>query len=593
MIKFESEILQKATIEELDYYTIIKIIINSGEYTEEEKKAFIEELKKVLFSHYAHLESLDLSNIDLDEKYLREIFRNAGTADIKVNPESEFYSFLSQTSDLSERCKKRLGLKENSNNQAVYKKIVELKRSSFHSAIIPAKDALKLDEFLFLGLANFYNLEIGDFEDLESFMKLDETIPFGNKKIFVREGISLEGIDIRLVHTVEGVVEGEVSLSKAEALSYSEQTTNDRGGKKELREELYTEELILGAMENKCIPARALPLIGAEKLEGIRKLTLSVETEEDKNVLEEYKKEALQNTAVSLAASTVAQMPLEILEGLNIERVMVGTDENINGKYSAEDYKKIYAELESVVSEINLDSSDYDNFQIIYERLAKRLKFDYKAYPKSKEYDEEHTRQTGHSGIIDPSTGRDVSRIGNLETLINNGESVCLGYAEVLRQALSMIGIEAHVIFGKTEEESETGHAWNRVKLDGKLYNCDLTGDVNSINKFGIYKKARTRRVLRNNPSLSKKIMPLHYLKSDKEFGKKHIPYNKPEGEALEDFDADSYYKKDFRSFLKSIFQSISTRLCRTVETVMWSDIGEWEKGKGIREERTEDDRGL
>lgn len=53
-------------------------------------------------------------------------------------------------------------------------------------------------------------------------------------------------------------------------------------------------------------------------------------------------------------------------------------------------------------------------------------------------------------------------------------KSVCAGYAEIVRNTLACIGIEAIYVSGLSENGLD-GHAWNQVKLDGQWYNMDLT----------------------------------------------------------------------------------------------------------------------
>lgn len=134
------------------------------------------------------------------------------------------------------------------------------------------------------------------------------------------------------------------------------------------------------------------------------------------------------------------------------------------------------------------------------------------------------------------------------------------------------------------------GHAWNRVILDGKLYNCDLTEDAEQVQQFGIYKKNRPKRVLTQNPKLSKKIMPQYYLKSDKTFSKDHIPYVKQQEEATEDFDADLYYQKDFTKLLKNKFTGLlQSAIKATEKTTRTGVINEQVEGiKAIQRERQE-----
>ena len=99
-------------------------------------------------------------------------------------------------------------------------------------------------------------------------------------------------------------------------------------------------------------------------------------------------------------------------------------------------------------------------------------------------------------------------RSRNLSNGLLFGKCVCAGYADILRNALDMYGIEAQYVTGVvlddpiTREEYEMvkddphkkakviyeeegnfvtlaeGHAWIKVKIDGKWYHCDPTWDA-------------------------------------------------------------------------------------------------------------------
>lgn len=66
-----------------------------------------------------------------------------------------------------------------------------------------------------------------------------------------------------------------------------------------------------------------------------------------------------------------------------------------------------------------------------------------------------------------------------------NGKCVCDGYAEILKNVLACVGIYSEVIVGY-DSHSYKGHAWNVVRLDGKYYWTDLTGDAKFI-KLNIF----------------------------------------------------------------------------------------------------------
>lgn len=75
--------------------------------------------------------------------------------------------------------------------------------------------------------------------------------------------------------------------------------------------------------------------------------------------------------------------------------------------------------------------------------------------------------------------------------LIENA-TVCIGYAQILKNILSEFGIDSKVVLGAHQKlvigindrnVDEDDHAWNIVKLDGMEYQCDLTMDAEKISQ--------------------------------------------------------------------------------------------------------------
>ncbi len=58
-----------------------------------------------------------------------------------------------------------------------------------------------------------------------------------------------------------------------------------------------------------------------------------------------------------------------------------------------------------------------------------------------------------------------------------DGKIVCDGYSKTLMYLLNMVGVPARMVEGSTtnQTQSNLGHAWNLVKLDGKYYHVDST----------------------------------------------------------------------------------------------------------------------
>ena len=57
--------------------------------------------------------------------------------------------------------------------------------------------------------------------------------------------------------------------------------------------------------------------------------------------------------------------------------------------------------------------------------------------------------------------------------------AVCEGIAKTTKMLLNMLGIKCIVATGTANNSQENGpHAWNMVKVDGKIYHLDITWDI-------------------------------------------------------------------------------------------------------------------
>ena len=123
-------------------------------------------------------------------------------------------------------------------------------------------------------------------------------------------------------------------------------------------------------------------------------------------------------------------------------------------------------------------NSEKEIFTYIYLKLAHISKYDDFVCDLKHNYDLYYVQQ-----------GEDLIRAaGDLKGVFIYGESVCLGFAEALKNLLAEKNITAKVMTGggsKTYSEARKnnsfGHAWNQVKLDEDWFNCDITFDRNNI----------------------------------------------------------------------------------------------------------------
>lgn len=73
-------------------------------------------------------------------------------------------------------------------------------------------------------------------------------------------------------------------------------------------------------------------------------------------------------------------------------------------------------------------------------------------------------------------------------TFMKEGQGVCMAYALLFEKMLSMLNINCLYVVGKAIGESDIGHAWNMVELEGHWYHIDTTwNDLGSrSNKYEI-----------------------------------------------------------------------------------------------------------
>lgn len=117
--------------------------------------------------------------------------------------------------------------------------------------------------------------------------------------------------------------------------------------------------------------------------------------------------------------------------------------------YKKSEAIKIVEEMERI--EKGLDKQNFSQLEkvvYIYENLKSGIMYD----PK---FEEKQSRE-----------------VRSLRGLITK-QTVCAGYAVILKEMLDRQGIECHYVSGKARNGG--GHAWNIVTIDGKNYPIDLT----------------------------------------------------------------------------------------------------------------------
>ena len=168
---------------------------------------------------------------------------------------------------------------------------------------------------------------------------------------------------------------------------------------------------------------------------------------------------------------SVANLSIEELDRLEneekINRIIISKrpniPEDVPTKLSVKEYRRIYNALTCITSGIKEEWSPTKKFVLIYKRLAESIFYDYiAAYPK----DEEQEKYSD----------REFENCRNLKNGLLLRRCVCTGYAEILRNACLLKGVNAIVIHGLTSDGEL--HAWNQVEIDdGKWIEVDLTWD--------------------------------------------------------------------------------------------------------------------
>lgn len=162
--------------------------------------------------------------------------------------------------------------------------------------------------------------------------------------------------------------------------------------------------------------------------------------------------------------------------GINITEVQIidptrHSNRNQMAAYTLSQYVYIRDTLDLLIDGINPTDSDIDKFATVYQRLMDSITYDHDAIKNDNSAESRYYAEK-----------RDTSR--NLLQGLEEGKCVCSGYADILRNALLMVGINAENVSGFIGRDSRgrlTGaHAWNRVELDDgtgtkRWYHTDLT----------------------------------------------------------------------------------------------------------------------
>lgn len=338
-------------------------------------------------------------------------------------------------------------------------------------------------------------------------------------------------------------------LTKINIKNIFDEASNNSFYKLPYLNELYTRKLISkeNPSDSFCIADDCSCIINIDKI-AEKPLPKDEKISVNHRDIEKIGIENLEGRQINLIINNASELSCELIEeyqkkGLSLQCVkVVGENYDVETikPYSIEDYKNIRQKLEELVEGIDLNLPEKERFAKVYERVGKYIVYDVPAaYPKNdkeKEYEKEQTTDSR-----------------NLKNGLLKGKCVCAGYAEILRNALRMVGIEAVYASGKVKIREINpkdidkykkfdlyktddgkhyiveGHAWNKVKLDGKWYNADVTWDSNDIRQG-----KSPKHCLKTDEEIQRKENKIDFLGlecitevSDREidtlFGNKHL----------------------------------------------------------------------
>lgn len=163
--------------------------------------------------------------------------------------------------------------------------------------------------------------------------------------------------------------------------------------------------------------------------------------------------------------------------------------------YTIDEYIEMFENMNSLLEGVNMDMPEKERFCEIYKRISKAIEYDtIAAYPKNAQEKEYSKKQKKNSR--------------NSRNALLFRKCLCAGYADVLRNACMLYGIDVQFVAGPVDKiiskfvfekdpkyknfqiiedpSLENGkikvrdaHAWNKVKIDGVWYNFDACFDHN------------------------------------------------------------------------------------------------------------------
>lgn len=262
--------------------------------------------------------------------------------------------------------------------------------------------------------------------------------------------------------------------------------------------------------------------------------------------------------------------------------------------YDIRTFQQIMQKLHELTDDIDPNIPNLKKFAIIYDRIGRYISYDNSVLGISKEND-------------------NYRKSRNLENGLLQGKCVCEGYAEILMNALKMVGIENTMVMGemlvKTEEletdgfqatktengemcyfgidksgtpikcvmkkdglwsvarehdgkyENNNGHAWNLVTIDGETFYADVTWDNNLIKSNYVFQYIQSQEEIEQDKKSLFKTLPYKVEGLSKEKKEELIAYQFELAHERE-FERKMQIERDFNNIsFRSCIYMISTSL--------------------------------
>lgn len=171
--------------------------------------------------------------------------------------------------------------------------------------------------------------------------------------------------------------------------------------------------------------------------------------------------EKINNGSKVIEADNISEIYNYDLKEFNDDDIIILKTENkinYNGYYDFKTIKKILNVIDELISDVEIDDTEFDRFMKVYINLANYLSYDKKAYNPS----------DNNEYVMEKAT---TSR--NMIGLLTQN-CICTGYSNILFNVLSCVRIDSKIL-------NSNDHTFNKVKIDGKWYYCDLTLDSKTI----------------------------------------------------------------------------------------------------------------